>query len=161
MPEPRRRSENSVSIGGRVTDATATLTMTSKPSCLLTLPWSLQRSGGVNEIVKSLIRHMFADGEPAPVVLVTNLSEKSEAWDRAQAYPTFYQELGIPFYGPALRSCVSFLLRLPARLSQLRRLFRERNVQIVNVHYPNLGDLHYSVMRSLGLFREGSSCRFT
>jgi glycosyltransferase involved in cell wall biosynthesis len=135
--------------------------MSAKASCLLTLPWSPRNPGGVNEIVKSLIRHMFAEGEPAPAVLVTNLSEKSAEWDSAQTYPIFYQELGIPFYGPArVRSCVSFLLRLPARLSQLHKLFRERNVQIVNVHYPNLGDLHYAVMRTLGLFRGGFQLSF-
>jgi glycosyltransferase involved in cell wall biosynthesis len=135
--------------------------MSAKASCLLTLPWSPLNPGGVNEIVKSLIRHMFAEGEPAPAVLVTNLSEKSAEWDSAQTYPIFYQELGIPFYGPArVRSCVSFLLRLPARLSQLHKLFRERNVQIVNVHYPNLGDLHYAVMRTLGLFRGGFQLSF-
>ena len=129
--------------------------MSGKASCLLTLPWSPRKPGGVNEVVKSLIRHMAADDEPAPVVLVTSLSEQSAEWDRAQPYPIFYQELGIPFYGPGFRSCVSFLLRLPKRLSSLRKIFRERNVRIVNVHYPNLGDLHYSAMRALGLFRGG------
>jgi len=40
-------------------------------------------------------------------------------------------------------------------MSRLRRVFRESNVRVVNVHYPNLGDLHYAVMRMLGLFQGG------
>jgi glycosyltransferase involved in cell wall biosynthesis len=135
--------------------------MTNKPACLLTLPWSLQNPGGVNEIVKSLIRHMLADGEPMPVVLVVNVSEHSEEWDRAQPYPTIYTELGIPFYGSSrVRSCVSFLIRLPRRLLRLRGIFREHNVRMVNVHFPNLADLHYAVLRGLGLFRGGFQLSF-
>ena len=77
-------------------------------------------------------------------------------WDCAQPYPTVYTELGVPLYGPSpLRSCVSFLLRLPGRLFRLHKIVREHNVRIINIHFPGLAGLHFTVLRAVGLFRGG------
>jgi glycosyltransferase involved in cell wall biosynthesis len=133
----------------------------SKPSCLLTLPWSPWHAGGVNEIVKRLVGHLSAERNVAPLVMVGAMEERLLEWDAAQPYPILYQKLGIPCYPPSpVRSCLAFLYHLPARLFQLRKLVRRHDVRIVNIHYPNLGDLHFSLLRMLGLYRGGLLVHF-
>jgi glycosyltransferase involved in cell wall biosynthesis len=121
-------------------------------SCLLVLPWHLHHSGGVNEVVKSLLRNVAASGEFNSLILVTS-SDLDAKWDAAQPFSTFYEPLPGPLERPRrIRSLLSFLYRLPSRLLRLRKLLQETRVGAVNPHYPHLGILHFSILRALRLF---------
>lgn len=124
-------------------------------SCLLVLPWHVRHTGGVDEVVKSLLQHLAASGEFNAVLLVTSL-DCDATWDAAQSYSTLYELVPGPLEPPSrLRSLLSFLYRLPSRLLRLRKLLQEIRVGVVNPHYPHLGMLHFSVLRALGLFNGG------
>ncbi len=121
-------------------------------SCLLVLPWHLHHTGGVNEVVKSLLQHLAVSGEFNAVLLVTSL-DFDATWDAAQSYSTLYESIPGPLGKPnRLRSLLSFLYRLPSRLLRLRKLLREIQAGVVNSHYPHLGILHFSILRALGLY---------
>jgi len=122
-------------------------------SCLLVLPWHLRYTGGVNEVVKSLLQHLAASGEFNPVLLVTSLDIDAE-WDAAQPYATLYESVPGPLEAPSRpRAFLSFLFRLPSRLLKLRKLLDATRASVVNPHYPHLGLLHFSILRAMGLFR--------
>jgi glycosyltransferase involved in cell wall biosynthesis len=121
-------------------------------SCLLVLPWHLRHSGGVNEVVKSLLRHLAASGQFNSAILVTSLGSDA-ALDAAQPFSTVYESLPGPLELPRRsRSFVSFLYRLPSRLLRLRKLLKDMRVGVVNPHFPHLGILHFSILRALRLF---------
>jgi len=122
-------------------------------SCLLVLPWHLRHTGGVNEVVKSILRHLSESEEFNPLLLVTTHNNCDLEWDRKQAFPVYYIDLPGPFEPPnRLRSLLSFVYHLPSRLKRLRTLIRDQNVRVVNAHFPSLGILHVSILRTLGLF---------
>ena len=121
-------------------------------SCLLAIPWHLRYTGGVNEVVKSLLQHLAESGEFNPVLLVTSFDRDTE-WDAAQSYSTLYESVPGPLDSPNRpRSFLSFLYRLPSRLLRLRKLLYKFCVSVVNPHYPHLGILHFSILRALRLF---------
>lgn len=122
-------------------------------ACLLIVPWSLQATGGVNEVVKSLIRGMRSAQDWNPVVLVSTLSTRSPEWDARQDFESLYLELPAPDgMESKLRSYTSFLFKLPFRLWRLRKLATAYNVEIVNLHYPSLNGLIFVAMRAIGWF---------
>jgi glycosyltransferase involved in cell wall biosynthesis len=52
-----------------------------------------------------------------------------------------------------MRHLISTLGRLPFTLARLRRLLASASIAVVNTHYPTLGDLHFPLLRILGLYR--------
>jgi len=121
-------------------------------SCLLALPWHLCRTGGVNEVVKSLLFRLKESRKYDPVLLVTS-NDRDEAWDASQVFPTVYEMLPGPFEGRSrLHALGSFLYRLPARMLRLRRLLLQKQIQLVNPHFPHPGLLPFVWLRSLRLW---------
>jgi glycosyltransferase involved in cell wall biosynthesis len=114
----------------------------------------LQATGGVNEVVKSLIRGMQSAQDLKPLVLVSNGSSRIADWDARQSFETVYMELREPeLPESAIRGYLGYLAKLPSRLWQLRKLVRQHDVGIVNLHYPNLNGLTFLILRAIGWFR--------
>jgi glycosyltransferase involved in cell wall biosynthesis len=134
-------------------DAMTAAVQSSATSTLLALPWHLRHTGGVNEVVKSILRHLVESAEFNPLLLVMTHNNCDLEWDEHQLFPVFYIELPGPFEPPnRLRSLLSFLYHLPSRLIQLRKVVRDHNVHVINAHFPHLGVLHVSLLRALGMF---------
>src|SRR5258708_3513069 len=79
---------------------------------LLVLPWLLGHIGGVNQVVKSLIRSFREGGEFSPQLLITSKREKSGD-DHA---PEIMESVSMDLWGPLdhrhpIRAMASFLYR--------------------------------------------------
>ncbi len=152
-PDSLARNPNSRIAEGHATETECSQTASPK-TCLIVMPWSLRFTGGVNEVVKSLIRGMESGRDLTPLVMVTCTGARVPDWDSRQSFETVYMDLPEPDTPEALvRGYLAFLFRLPGRLLQLRALLVERNVTIVNLHYPNLNGLFFLILRWLGWYR--------
>ena len=62
---------------------------------------------------------------------------------------------GSPLW-PFASALVCFLLTPASRASvSASQIVREHNVRIINIHFPGLAGLHFTVLRAVGLFRGG------
>ena len=125
------------------------------PGWLFVLPWSLQliAGGGVNEVLKALIREFRNDDVFTPHLLVST--------EEPEAGPTAGLEVIKPFllnlWSPVnrehpVRGLISFVFRLPYRYWALRRIIKHHKIKVINPHFPNLGCLVFTILKKLGLF---------
>lgn len=123
------------------------------PGWLFVLPWTLREVGGVNQVVKTLIRHFSQDSQFLPLLLVTSGTAPCpdvNATDEAA-------QLSLDVWSPidnrnAFRALLSFAWRFPRRYRALRRIITKHNVRIVNPHYPGLNAFLFVALRQLGGF---------
>jgi glycosyltransferase involved in cell wall biosynthesis len=118
------------------------------PGWLFVLPWTLRDTGGVNQVVSSLIQCFRDGGEFVPHLLITSRTEKSsETFDVGDLNPTS-MDLWSPIDSRhRVRSIFSFAYRWPFRYRELRRLIARYNIAVVNLHFPNLNALMFVVLR--------------
>ncbi|MDN5869995.1 MAG: glycosyltransferase family 4 protein [Nitrococcus sp.] len=112
-------------------------TIRSKPSFLFCLPWDIQEVGGVNEVVRNLIRQTIRDGRFSPLLLQPSWNAPEMKRDVAAGIER------VRLLVPALvgttslwRHTLSFLYRLPGCLWHLRAFFRNVQPAAINIHYP-------------------------
>ena len=123
-----------------------------RPTFLFVLPWSVSGVGGVGEVVKNLYRKLRNGQKFTPAILAAIWNS-----EQLQVLPEFdvsamrlRSPLGLKrsFY-----ELLSFVLHLPVSLWALKRFLDERNVAVVNAHYPELSCLHFVLLKMLGAFR--------
>jgi glycosyltransferase involved in cell wall biosynthesis len=126
------------------------------PGWLFVLPWSLRlvAGGGVNEVVKSLIRQFQGDGVFTPHLLIS--SEEPELG--AVAGPELIRPYLLNLWSPVnlqhpVRGWFSFVCRLPYRCWVIRRIIAQHNINIINPHFPGLGCLLFIFLKKLRLFK--------
>jgi glycosyltransferase involved in cell wall biosynthesis len=124
------------------------------PGWLFVLPWSLREIGGVNEVVKALIREFREDTAFSPRLLVTTEQPESKTDRKTEWIETDHLNLWSPIIRehPA-RGLISFVYRLLHRCSVLLRIINGHDIEVVNPHFPDLGCLVFVILRKLGLFR--------
>lgn len=127
-----------------------------KPGWLFVLPWSLRlvAGGGVNEVVKALIREFRSDGVFTPHLLV------STEWPEAgpSAGPEVIKPYRLNLWSPVnherpFLGLISFLYRLPYRCLALRRIIKRHNITVINPHFPGLACLVFIILKRLRLYR--------
>ena len=122
-----------------------------KPGWLFVLPWSLQETGGVNQVVTSLIRCFREGSEFVPHLLVTSRDEKSDGTPVVGKVIPFFMDLWSPVDNRhPIRSLLSFAYRFPKRYFALRSIVVRNGIRIVNPHFPNLNILTFLVLRWIG-----------
>lgn len=131
--------------------------MNNRPGYLIVMPWEVTEQGGVNGVVRHLIREMDKDGKYTPVLL-------EDDWNRTDSYrkawsgtPTFRMRLRSPVVAGAKRRCticsvVAYLAELPLTLYRIKRIIGKFRVKIINVHYPSANSAIFMVLRKLKLF---------
>jgi len=123
------------------------------PGYLFVLPWyPVSPIGGVNQVVLKLIDLMSQAGQYQPYLLVPY-----GPLDPPQALHLNCPVLSLPIRSPLVkghpfRSPVAFLLTLPWTLWKLRSLIQERDIQIINCHFPAPDCFIYVVLKRLALF---------
>jgi glycosyltransferase involved in cell wall biosynthesis len=121
------------------------------PGWLFVLSWSLERIGGVNEAVKSLVRCFQDDKTYSPHLLITSERERTPI----QTCPVtpLYLDLWPPWDNRhPMRAILSFFYRLPSRSRQLRRIFKRHDVKVINSHFPDLESLTFVLLKKIGQF---------
>lgn len=104
--------------------------MTSPHGFLVSVPWSLDYPGGVNEVVKNLSREIEKDGFQ---VIIHENSYRNPAGKISSGH--IIQPL--PALPNALVSKLGYwFYKLPAALLEWRRMIRKNRIRFVQVHYP-------------------------
>src|ERR1700752_1720269 len=102
----------------------------SKPGFCFVLPWSFAIPGGVNEVLKNLIREFATHSDIGYTPMAMELGWASaDRHNSLLEIPEIIARVGLP-YNPnsPLRALAAFLLHLPADLAQLSRIARSKNV---------------------------------
>jgi len=119
------------------------------------LPWSFTLNGGVNQVVRNLMRALDEEQHREPMALELR-------WDppmsdgRLPGTAIKHVSLKLrPAYiaEKPLRSVLAFLASAPRDLLILRRLVKRHRITVFNLHYPDLTGLNFVLLRMLGLFR--------
>lgn len=121
------------------------------PGYAFVLPWSLDSTGGVNEVVKNLIAECRAAGRFRPILVEQHwpsnepdiLKERNYTHIRIRLRPLNNLSLKIP---------LAYLISLPSFLMRLSQLVKQHQIKVVNVHYPSLDSLSWILIRNLGLY---------
>lgn len=117
------------------------------PGWLLVLPWSVQPPGGVNHVVRSLIRCLREGGVFSPL-LITPRDSKGDS----EPVPEAIKQIALDIAGPLdgrypLRALLSFICRLPFRCQELRSIVNRYNIKIINPHFPDLSSLTFLALK--------------
>ena len=118
------------------------------------LPWSITHTGGVNEVVRCLMRECSRNGAYDPI-LVENCWEAPVLVEKnTSGVKNVSLRMRSPWEeGRSLRAFVAWLLFLPLTVIRLRQLTRRYNIQVLNAHFPDLYCLNLILLKRLFLFR--------
>ncbi len=125
------------------------------PGWLFVLPWSLRliAGGGVNEVVKALIREFRNDGVFTPHLLVSTEEPEGGPTAGPEVIKPFLLNLWSPVnHEHPVRGLISFAFRLPYRCWALRRIIKRHNITVINPHFPGLYCLVFIILKRLKLF---------
>ncbi|MBA3805451.1 MAG: glycosyltransferase [Acidobacteria bacterium] len=130
------------------------MTTQTRPALLFVLPWELHHVGGVNQVVINLLYQTERRGGHHPLLMINSWEDKKIEEREVRGRSAFYFRLRSLEEGSTrLKDYAAFLLTLPFALLTLRRLIEDRDIRVVNLHYPELAALPFALLKRLGLFR--------
>jgi len=118
---------------------------------LFVVPWDLRHSGGVNQVVINLYKECAQQGKYRPLVLVLDWNARSPVYAKDSGCRTVHLRIKQP--DVSMKGLLAWVLALGPGLLQLRRLLRQENVHVINVHYPGTSAVAFALLRQCGLFR--------
>lgn len=118
---------------------------------LFVVPWDLHHPGGVTQVVINLYKECTRQGKYRPLVLVLDWNARSPVYVDDSGCRTVHLKVRQP--DGSIKGLIAWILALGPGLLRLRRLLRQENVQVVNVHYPGTSALAFALLRRFGLFR--------
>lgn len=121
-----------------------------KPSALIEIPWLPEYHGGVNVVVLTLLKHLSRNNDFDPVLLVNDWDAREPEQSEFRGYQTVKLNLVGPQRG--LKSILSFVRRMPKLLRQLQDMIKDRNVRLIDVHYPTTDALGFAILKKLGRY---------
>ena len=115
---------------------------------LLVVPWD-QEFGGVNSVVRNLARYLVETGRE-PIFLFPGDTVRPREGVSRLGFPALYMNLRpVMVRQRPVKSLGGFLLNAPIALHHLMRIVRERNIGVVNVHYPGDNTLYFAALHHL------------
>lgn len=104
------------------------------------IPWDPRTPGGVSQVVLRLSAAMRRDGRYVPIVVVQDWgSREPRVEDRDGVQYVFARWREPPREGDGLSRRISYHLRNRVELQRIASILRDRNVAVINFHYPALG----------------------
>lgn len=114
---------------------------------MFVLPWDLSHPGGVNQVVENLYDANRRVLGARSLLLVTSWQDRRQRLDAPGGRRTIHYRLREPWEaGSGVRSLIGFAFWLPRAIASLGRLLAAESVQIVNVHYPSLTALPWTLV---------------
>lgn len=116
---------------------------------LFLLPWGLTNIGGVNNVVKSLVKEVETDGEFKPYLLVPseNVSIDSDI------VPTTKMNIRYPGRGYfSFKRNLLFFTFLLSQVIKIKTFLLKNNIGVVNVHYPDLSCFLFACIKKMGVY---------
>ena len=120
------------------------------------LPWELQLSGGVNQVVINLDREMRQAAEVEPLVLVNNWPFLRPVEKVVDGRQTIYVRMWSPWSDRgSVIALLKWIVASPLWIFDLLRLCRRHRVLAFNFHFASLSAVQVALLRFLGLYRGG------
>ncbi len=117
---------------------------------LFVLPWDLHHPGGVNQVVESLFDANVRVLGNRSLLLIKAWKARRADVVEIEGRRTSYGHLRGPWDASRpVQNGLAFLLECPAILAHLRRLLIREGVVRINVHFPDLDDLNWLVVRAV------------
>lgn len=124
-----------------------------KPGYLLVIPWELDATGGVTQVVRNLYQELACCGW-SPTVLISSWADRTPVQDEVDGIRVIRWRLRSPWSNThTLRAAAAYLLTLPVFMWRWRKLARATHVKVVNVHYPGPNVLGWSLLRRFRIWR--------
>ena len=124
-----------------------------KPRYAFVLPWSAEQAGGVNEVVRNLMRECRRDGRYEPLLVENCWDAGGLVEDRALGYDRVRLRIRSPWdERRPLRALALWIVLLPLALVQGCNLVRRYRVDVLNAHFPDLYVLTFILLKRLRLF---------
>lgn len=125
-----------------------------RPGMLFVLPWDIRHPGGVNEVVMNLFCEAEGEGRYRPLLLMNNWEDDHLREVSIDGRCYAYLRLRGPWFGDKpLSSTVKFAATLPLVLVALARFLWTHRVRVVNIHYPTLSMLPFSILKRIGVYK--------
>jgi len=118
---------------------------------LFVVPWDLHHPGGVTQVVINLYKECARQGKYRPLVLILDWNARSPVYVNDSSCRTVHLRVRQP--DVSMKGLLAWVLALGPGLLQLRRLLRQENVHVINVHYPDTSAFAFALLRQCGLFR--------
>lgn len=126
----------------------------SLPSYVFVLPWDLDLTGGVNQVVMNLHREMLLGGEMQPLVMVSRWSAFRPVETVIDERRTVYLRLWSPWTeGGSIVGLLKWVLASPVWISDLLRFCRLHRVLAFNFHFAGLSAFPIALLRFFRLYR--------
>ncbi len=119
---------------------------------LFVLPWTLESTGGVSQVVSNLFRHAAADKSCRPYFMVLD-------WDAVgtieETQSPGMRVTRARLRGPGvrlsqIRAHIGFLFLFVPSLLTLWSYLRRHRISVVNIHYPTVSALYFAFIRKWG-----------
>jgi glycosyltransferase involved in cell wall biosynthesis len=131
-----------------------TTTPRGEGSYLFVVPWDIRPPGGVNHVVANLFRQAGKCGPYRPILLTSNWGHPVPQEAIVDGRPSILYRLRSPYVESApIRAALAFLYQLPRCLYTLLSLLRKHDVRVINLHYPALYALQFTLLKRLRLYR--------
>jgi len=118
-----------------------------RPVVLFVLPWSLHYTGGVNQVVTHLARHMRDAGEYEPLVLMADWSATEPVFERIHGIRTVRWQVRSHQGGMGVKARLAYGLWERRFRKQFSRFCHEHDIRAVNLHY--IGSMAFTFERVL------------
>ncbi len=114
--------------------------------------WPVANLGGVNEVVRNLVREFASSGQLDPIVI--EVLEGSAEPAGIPEIPCIRLPLPTPYHPlRPLRAFLSFCFRAPALFWRLHAICKEHRIKILNPHFVGLECFVLMLFRRTGCFR--------
>jgi glycosyltransferase involved in cell wall biosynthesis len=118
---------------------------------LFVLPWD-QKRGGVTSVVSNVAAYLIERGHRI-WFLIPGLGERPSPKTTQLGMAGFEMRLREPITAEQpLRSTIAFWLLLPRTVWRVRRLLRDHEIDIVNIHYPTASFVYFALCRLFSKF---------
>ena len=121
------------------------------PSILFVLPWDLSAAGGVNQVVINLAREAARRDGLRPIIFSMDWSQPDWEHDEINGIERVRGRQRAPLGAKQpLRHLVAFASNIVAEIRAWRAFLDDRNVQVVNLHYPVMDYFVFAMIRAFG-----------
>ena len=122
---------------------------------LIVLPWNLIHPGGVNEVVRNLLRQYCRRLRIRPVLLVSDWQALNpQPCEASPTWECIRLRLREPFDRTGMvRSLLTYIVDVPRMVGHIRAIVKKWGITTISVHYPSPGTLTFALLRVAGLCR--------
>lgn len=124
---------------------------------MIVSPWEVKRHGGVNGVIRNLISRMNHAERVSPFIMQNIWECPKIEWVKTSDGTFASYRLRSPVYQVGglnnLKSVLLYFFTLPKALYVLRKIVKNNNVKIINIHYPGFNSVTFILMKILRLFK--------